>query len=364
MALNSPFEDLITEAEIQQLRALYAEKVKPHPLVSVALDPEFGQYPDQIATNTCRALHHVLRKFPKWAQNLRTRLLDQTDWTNAGSALAEIRACGALIEARFPIALGAKNLDTGAQAEFHIVLDNIETIIEVWSRNLSEKERASVDSQLKKSSRTRVIEGQALTSAEAAIAPFGAPDPKKKGDSFLTNAISRIAQIKDKEHQVHADKPFVVWVDLQSHEGLLFDYSSQLQPLMCWHGALSSGGYWHGLYGRKGDLILEGGGGMTRMNVMQHDGRFFQVMKHGERTRVSAFIFSSPKTTALMENLEPTHSVPASFRKCALNFPWFEMNLSIVNWSDGLANKIVCVQREYIGSVIAAMGFKGPRELR
>jgi len=94
---------------------------------------------------------------------------------------------------------------------------------------------------------------------------------------------------------------------------------------------------------------------------MQHEGRYFQVMKHGDPTRVSAFIFSSPKTTALMENPEPANTISPSFRKRALNLPWFEMDLSLMNWSDGLVKEMVRIQREYIASVVAAMGFKGPR---
>jgi hypothetical protein len=362
MPLNSPFEKVVTEEEIQALRALRsAQQGRTHPLVSVALHPGYGQYPDQIATNTCRALGHVLRKFPIWVRNLRGRLLDQEDWSAAESALAEIRACGALLEAGFPVSLGGKNLETGAQAEFHIKLDHQEVILEVWTRNLSKEQSAGIASQLERSSVTRVFEGQAVTSSEAAIAPFGSPDPKKPGDSILSNVISRIASIKASEHQAHAKKPFVVWVDLQSNESMLFDYSHQLQPLTCWHGAVSSGGYWYGLYGRKGDVILEGGGGMTRRNIMQHEGRYFQVMKHGDPTRVSAFIFSSPKTTALMENPEPANTISPSFRKRALNLPWFEMDLSLMNWSDGLVKEMVRIQREYIASVVAAMGFKGPR---
>ena len=45
-------------------------------------------------------------------------------------------------------------------------------------------------------------------------------------------------------------------------------------------------------------------GGTTRTNILQHDGRYYKTMKHGGHTRVSAFVFSSPKTTAIMENPE------------------------------------------------------------
>ena len=137
---NQSFDELITDAEIEALRALYTPDTGAHPLVSVALHSEL-QNPSEIAANTCRALRYVLREFPKWAKDLRPRLLDAKDWTNAESALAEIRACGALLEARFPVKLGAKNAASGAKAEFHVPMDGVETIVEVWTRNLGNEER-------------------------------------------------------------------------------------------------------------------------------------------------------------------------------------------------------------------------------
>jgi len=72
-----------------------------------------------------------------------------------------------------------------------------------------------------------------------------------KGDSVLTNVISKIAGIKEREHHADDRRPFVLWIDLQSEGALVFDYSHQLQPLMSWNGTVASGGYWHALYGRN-----------------------------------------------------------------------------------------------------------------
>jgi hypothetical protein len=291
--LSPPFDKLVTDDEIEALLALYTPHTGAHPLVSVALHREAHEQPNQIAVNTCRALRHVLRKFPTRAHDLRPRVLDAKDWTNAESALAEIRACGALLEARFPVQLGVKDTASGAKPEFLVSMDGVETIVEVWTRNLSKEERERIKVQQATSSRTEQVDGGTITTSEAAIAPFSAPDPSKKGDSVLTNLIKVIAAIKDREHQAHDYRPFVLWVDLQS-DSLVFDYLRHLQPLMSWNGAVDSGGYWHALYGRKGDVLLESGGGRIRTNVMQHEGRYYQQMKkHGGPTRISGFIFSS-----------------------------------------------------------------------
>ena len=355
--LNPPFDEIVTDAEIEPLRAIYTQHAGVHPLVSVVLDPS-AQELSQIAHNTCRALRHVLRVFPDWARSLKPRLLDANDWTNAESALAEIRACGALVEAEFPVQLGSTNAASGAKPEFHISMDGVETIIEVWTRNLSKEEIARVKDQQTKSSRSEQLKGGTITTFVAAVAPFGAPDPKKKGDSVLTNMISRVAAIKEREHQAHYRRLFVLWIDLQSEGSLVFDYSDHLQPLMCWNGEVQSGGYWHALYGRKGDILLEGGGGRTRTNVMQHEGRYYQQMKeHRGPTRISACIFSSPKTTVIMEHPTAVSPLTASFRKQAINLPWFDIGLSLANWSECLVERTVRVQRDLVVAVVRALGF-------
>jgi hypothetical protein len=330
MPRNSPFDQLITEAEIQTLRSLKTA-MRVHPLVSVALHPGTGQYPDQIAANTCRALGNIIGVFDPWLQNLRPRLLDQQDWTASESALAEIRACGSLLGAGYPVVLGGKNTNTGAKPEFHITLDGVETIVEVWNRNRPAN----------------------FVSGSGTVTPFGAPDPAKPGDSVLTNVIQRVAGIKDREHQAADAQPFVVWADLQSVDTMRFDYSDHLAPLMNDRGRLESGGYWHGLYGCKGDPLFEIGS--AKIASMLHDGRYYATMKHGKKTRLSGVFFASPRTTAFMEHPEPINPVPNGFRKLLINVDRFEMGVSLANWTDGLVAQTVEVQRRTIAGVAQAL---------
>jgi hypothetical protein len=170
--------------------------------------------------------------------------------------------------------------------------------------------------------------------------------------------ISRIAAIKEREHQAHDRRPFVLWIDLQSDDSLMFDLSSHLRPLSSWKGAVSSGAYWHALYGRKGDILLEPGGGLMRCNVMQHEGRYYQTMKkHGGPTRISGCIFSSPRTTAILEHPAAPFPLTASFRRQLLQLPWFAIALSLANWSEHLVERKIVVQRDYVAAVIKALGF-------
>jgi hypothetical protein len=272
----------------------------------------------------------VLATFSKWASNLKPHLLSHEDLSSAESGLAEIRACGALLEAGYPIVLGGKNADTGATPEFHVKLDGVETIVEVWNRN----------------------KPQNFVTTVGTLAPFGAPNPNKEGDSVLTNVIQRVAGIKDREHQAAAEQSFVVWADLQSVETMRFDYSDHLAVIMNDNGRLLSGGYWHALYGRKDDPLFEGGDLKQEMSKMLHDGRYYATMKHGHPTRLSGILFASPRSTAFMEHPSPVYPVPTAFRRLLINIPRFDVDRSLANWSDGLVLRTVKLQRQMIAGIV------------
>ena len=108
-------------------------------------------------------------------------------------------------------------------------------------------------------------------------------------------------------------------------------------------------------YGRKGDILLKSDGGLTRTNALKHDGRYNQTMTHGHATRISAVVFSSPRTTAVMENPAAPFSLTRSFRQRLIQLPFFDINASLVNWSDGLVARTIQAQRDKIAAVITAL---------
>jgi hypothetical protein len=275
------------------------------------------------------ALRPVLDEFPHWVKGLRNRLLDGKDWSAAESALAEIRACGDLLRAGFSLEI-EKASQANNKPEFHATANGKLTIVEVWNRNLANSQGPTGH-------------------------PFGPPNPEKEGDSVLSNVIQRVAAIKEREHQSNELHPFVIWADLQSVETMRFDYKEHLLPLMTWNGALESGGYWHALYGRKGDRIAEMSSGRTQMNRMQHEGRFYQKMKHGGPTRISAFVFASPTATAVLENPVTPNPLPSACRQLSVELPRFDITLSQMDWSEGIVAKTVAVQREMIEGVLGIL---------
>jgi hypothetical protein len=360
MSLVSPFEQLFSDAEIKILTGLYPVQKQVHPLVAVALHPGLPQTPGRVTINTCRALNFVLTQFPQWGRTLKPRLADVKDWTASESALAEIRACGALLEAGYAVKLGSKNPNSGAKPEFQVMEGDDETVVEVWTRNLSKSELAQIKAQQAATFTSTEISGGTLTSSVATVAPFGSPDPSKEGDSILTNVINRVAAIKEREHQADDRRPFVVWVDLQSETTMRFDSSEHLLPLMSWNGIVTSGGYWHALYGRKGDILLDTDRPYNRANGMLHDGRFRQIMKHGGPTRISAFVFSTAETLAIMENPLAPFPLTAAFRSGLIDLPSFDIGVSLADWSDRLVAKTIDHQRQLISGVVMALGLDAP----
>ena len=153
------------------------------------------------------------------------------------------------------------------------------------------------------------------------VFPTGAPDPSKKGDSVATNTISRIAAIKQNEKQVDRDKPFVLWLDLQDPGVWGFPIAEELFSTLfteAREGIAGCGPFWYALYGHKGDLLLESKGYRYASSPLLHDGRFFQTMKsHGGPSRVSAVVFSMPRSVVMMENPNAVQSSP---RSCACGF--------------------------------------------
>jgi hypothetical protein len=81
-------------------------------------------------------------------------------------------------------------------------------------------------------------------------------------------------------------------------------------------------------------------------------------MKNGDRTRISAFVFSSPKITAIMENPSAPFPLTTVFRRHVVELPRFEIGLSLANWSNGLVTKNVRAQRQMIAGVVRTLGLR------
>lgn len=62
-------------------------------------------------------------------------------------------------------------------------MEGVETVVEVWTRNLANNEIEKVRAELADPSSTRKVEGGAITTSDSTF-PFGRPDPKSRATPF------------------------------------------------------------------------------------------------------------------------------------------------------------------------------------
>ncbi len=365
----SDYLGILTEQEIQTLRNAAKDGAR-HPVAALALaDP-----PDQVATNTEQSARWITREDPSWLSRLKPRLIDQTDFSNAASALGEIRAYGAFLETGMKVTPHPPVPGKKVAPEFEVNAGDGAVIVEVHSRQLDAKDaeaaaeyhrkliaehRAAVEKE--QSAKT----GKGVVSiGELVVVPFGAPKPDEKGDykngdSVLTNAISRVARIKEDEKQVDATKPFLLWLDFQDPTVWGVPLAEeQLAPLYTESkdGEVGTGTLWFALYGRKGDSMIETECFTYRVRHMLHDGRFCQIMRaHGGPTRVSAVVYSMPRATVLMENPSAPQPLPPYFRADLLKTPFFRLDRSVCEWRPGLVKARIDMERNAVEATAKAL---------
>jgi len=351
---------IIMQSELEKLRNA-RKPGRIHPLAALAFsDPHTFE-----AANTENAARHIAASDPAWLSSQRGRLLDTTDFTAASSALGEIRAYGALLEAGYIVHPRPRVGDK--VPEFDVDVGDGPVIVEVHTRQLDlAVQREIAHAELVAHSERGTPGDHGVTVGEPVdVVPFGPPNPKKKGDSVATNAISRVARIKEDENQVDHTKPFVLWLDLQDMTvwGLPLS-DQQFSPLYTENndGEVGSGSFWFALYGRKGDPMIEMLGCDYCSVPMLHDGRFYQRMKsHGGPTRVSAYVFALPSATVLMEHPTPLRSLPPKFRATMLRTPHFRLDLARCEWDQGLVEATVGHERRTVAAIARALEAQNPR---
>lgn len=338
--------------EIERLRSSARNGLR-HPVAALAL----AQGPNQVKTNTEQAARAISRVNNTWLEAIKPRLVDTTDFANASSALGEIRAYGALLEAGLTIKPGPTVTGKKVVPEFEVDAGDGSVIVEVHSRQMDGQQAqalAAYHMQRRDSieAAKEANPGKAFVDTSAIdVTPLGAPNPEKAGDSVLTNAISRICAIKANERQSDPTKAFVLWLDLQDPTvwGLPIS-DEQLAPLWTGHeGHVESGALWYALYGREGDPMMEMRGCDYREIAMLHDGRF-------EKTnRLSAVVYSLPSLTVLMEHPSPTLPLPPALRVSLLKVPFLGLDRSVCEWKAGLVRSYLDLQRETVAAAAKAL---------
>jgi hypothetical protein len=347
------FLDMLTPTEVEQLRNS-GKGGLTHPVARLAL----AKGSNQVGTNTQAAARRLLRTDPAWLSGLKQRLMDTTDFSNASSALGEIRAYGALLETSMTVRPHPVVAGKNVVPEFEVEAEDGAAIVEVHSRQLDHAQVRAIAQKYKaleakvKAKRAATPRKGTVTTSVVEVIPFGAPDPTKSGDSVLTNVISRVCSIKSNEKQSNSEKPFVLWLDLQDPTVWPLPISDeQLAPLYTEirDGAVGTGGLWFALYGRENDPMIEMRSCDYREIPMLHDGRFALTK------RVSAVVYSLPATTVLMEHPSPTCPIPPRFRASLLKLPFFALDRSVCEWKPGIVTSYLDFQRNMVSAAAKAL---------
>ncbi len=119
----------------------------------------------------------------------------------------------------------------------------------------------------------------------SSIIPFGFPTDDKPGDTIQGNAISRLAALKQEEHQADESVPSILWVDLDNHEAFPLSIGAeQAHPLVGGPQEIISGALWWMNYGREGDPIFD------RFELATHSRSVYELGFNARFERGSKFV--------------------------------------------------------------------------
>jgi hypothetical protein len=321
-----------------------------HPLAVVLT----GESPSTqlIAANTERALGQVIRRDEQWLNSLRKRLLQTEPLTEPASALAELRAYGALLEAGLDVS-PIPTATPGAKPDFTVSFNNEVMHIEVQAKQYDEAMAEEMENfhrvtYEESAAQSASAPRPSVTICMIDVQPFGRPRPGKPDDTTRTNAISKISQIKEDERQFTEGVPAVLWLDFQDAQNLSMALIGEdLSPVMSWQGLVNSGVLWYALYGWKGAPVFERHCLLIpfesrSLMPMQHDGRFRRSKK------LSAVLISFPNAIMLAESFRATAPISDTFRRHFSGLPWARISSSLINWLPNQVKESIAMQARTI----------------
>jgi len=281
-----------------------------------------------------------------WRADIVRRVSRMADFEDVVGALAEIRCCGAMLEAGFQIRpIPTTKVPT---PDFEFSLNGNDGVIEVTAKlehgNEVARARHIVNGETPAGVERSAVSrpGGRIDFTISEMHPFGAPDPNKPGDTVQTNAISKICSIKCKETQIMDGRSRVLWIDFRDFGrwpgALTVDQSA---PLICGpNGTLCSGAIWYAFYGWKGAPVFEDHmSGRRFVTPMAHFGRF--AKEQSTPSQYSAAILCLESDTIFFENPMAEMPLADAHRAALTRLPHFNLQFSIANWKE---NDVECAR--------------------
>lgn len=284
--------------------------------------PRFGR-DELVILNTDIAIRYIVEHHRNWLMSLKPRLLNVDDYSSSSGTLGEIRALGYLLQTGISVDPIGK-----AGSDFWLSEGKEKAFVEVHSRQLNSDERETLQNfhnEILRNIDSNSQANQRVSVVEYGTVPLGRP---KIGENITENAISKLASIKGKEHQMSSDETSILWLDFQDEIWNLLDTINRVLPLTTHNNAFYSGELWYAFYGWIDAPIYEAFRWDMVNDVvkMRHQGRFRQ------ETKLDAVVVSFSRDTIILENPYSRKPIKPWLWKRLVFLPRFNFEMSYTNW--------------------------------
>jgi len=320
-------------------------------------EEEHSQLPDRarISLSIEKALRSIFSHDRTWLSAVLFERLSGENFAEAASALGEIRAYGALLDA-FGNKVSGVPTEKAATPDF--VVRNREDVVyvEVATKRMNDGmvRQAAIEREVA-AEKAETVAARAREEGRSSsfsvhgyqVESFGLSDSRKTDDHPVSNAISKLCAVKQAAHQFTRGTPTVLWIDLQDPAFWPHDATPAAPIHSGSPGCFISGSFWYAFYGEKGLPLfyLDSFVRPSTLGAMAHNGKFL-----GEKgSSLSAVVLSLPHATIVFENPAATSPLPRWFRWFMPDLPVFDVEHSVVNWNqDEALGKQVAAQKARI----------------
>lgn len=279
-------------------------------------------YIDSIRILTEKSAQTVLKHNEDWIRSKAKLLSKEEDLANAAAILAEIRSYGSLLAVWDPKSIEC--LPSGQ--DFAIQGSDYKMAVEVHAR-----QRRSED---KKTHRSVTIEDKGFRMSVEEEAPFGLPPRDKKridkGDNVQGECVSKIADVKAREHQFVEGSVNVLWLDFADARENLFYFSGyETSPVFAIENRFSCGCLWNSFYANRGDPIftrLDTRGPSRKPYYLEFPGRF------NRGTKIDLVVVELGYFKAALQNHLSKQELTDDFFQSLFRLEGFSFQHSWVDW--------------------------------
>lgn len=278
----------------------------------------------EVAFRTDKCIQLVKNTNEQWLKEKVKIVLEDEDSSNVSASLGEIRAYGELIWVWCSnIKAGKSGSDFFLKTSGRTVKIEVNTPQHRTIRNILDHESFETD-------RIKGIEYE--------IFPFGWPE--REMDNVQGEAVSKLASIKQKEHQFDEDAINILWIDLKDPVLWMLDFGTeQFLPLSAFREEITSGAFWNAFYAKKGTYIFENlsmCGLISKIYKMEYNGRFWN-------NSLIDFVIADTRTDQIIfQNHNRDICIPNELYQSLHRLFGFNLELSWLDWpSKGqLANRV------------------------